>query len=85
MYFTLRARIFVDFWRPCCRAERRDRPEPRDREGFSRLSGLQFTCFLLGCNVIEGVNGALGQVFVLAPGPFSSVTTLLSELLANWE
>lgn len=47
------------------------------------LPGLQFTCFLLGCNVIEGVDGTLGQVFVVAPGLFSSVTTLLSELLGQ--
>jgi hypothetical protein len=47
------------------------------------LPGLEFTCLLLGCNVIEGVDGALGQVFVVVPGPLTSVTTLLEELLGQ--
>lgn len=33
--------------------------------------------------MIEGVDGTLGQVFVVAPGLFCSVTTLLSELLGQ--
>ena len=47
------------------------------------LPALRLTCLLLGCNVIEGVDGVLGQVFVVVPGPFSSVTTLLEELLGQ--
>jgi subtilisin family serine protease len=47
------------------------------------LHGLQFTCLLVSCNIVEGVDGTLGQVFVVAPGPLSSVTTLLQELLGQ--
>jgi subtilisin family serine protease len=47
------------------------------------LHGLQFTCLLVSCNIVEGVDGTLGQVFVVTPGPLSSLTTLLEELLGQ--
>src|SRR6266481_8798630 len=47
------------------------------------LHGLEFTCLLVNCNIVEGVDGTLGQVFLVTPGPLNSVTTLLQELLGQ--
>jgi len=47
------------------------------------LHGLQFTCLLVSCNIVNGVDGTLGQVFVVAPGPLNSVTTLLQKLVGQ--
>ena len=47
------------------------------------LHGLQLTCLLVSCNIVEGVDGTLGQVFVVVPGPLNSVTELIEELLAQ--
>lgn len=47
------------------------------------LRGLQFTCLLVNCNIVEGVDGTLGQVFLVTPGPLNSITTLLQELLGQ--
>ena len=47
------------------------------------LRGLQFTCLLVNCNIVEGIDGTLGQVFLVKPGPLNSVTTLLEELLGQ--
>lgn len=49
----------------------------RDTAG---LSGLTFTCLLLGCNVIESVGDPNGQVFVIQNvGPFNQ-TPFLAQL-----
>jgi subtilisin family serine protease len=41
---------------------------------------LQATCFLLNCRVIEGVDGTLGQVFLVAAPPLVPLTTFVQEL-----
>lgn len=41
---------------------------------------LQTTCLLLNCSVIEGVDGSLGQVFLVAAPTNVSLTTFLQEL-----
>jgi subtilisin family serine protease len=46
-------------------------------------TALQTTCFLLHCKIIEGVDGSLGQVF-LVQGPANvPLVTFLAELLAS--
>jgi subtilisin family serine protease len=46
-------------------------------------SALQLTCVLLGCNVIETVDGSLGQVFLVGVPVNVSLTTFLTELVAQ--
>ncbi len=47
------------------------------------LHGLQLTCLLVNCNIVNGVDGTLGQVFVVAPGPLNSIATLLQQLVGQ--
>lgn len=44
---------------------------------------LQTTCFLLNCSVLEGVDGSLGQVFLVAAPTNVSITTFLNELVGQ--
>ena len=44
---------------------------------------LETTCFLLNCSVIEGVDGSLGQVFLVAAPSNVSLTTFLHELTSQ--
>ena len=44
---------------------------------------LQTTCFLLHCSVIEGIDGSLGQVFLVAAPTNVSLTTFLGELVGQ--
>src|SRR5215813_8681073 len=43
-------------------------------------AALQTTCFLLHCRVIEGVDGSLGQVFLVASPPGLPLSTFLQQL-----
>ncbi len=49
----------------------------RDSQG---QAALQTTCLLLNCTVIEGVDGPLGQVFLVASPPGLPLTTFLQQL-----
>ncbi len=44
---------------------------------------LQATCFLLNCSVLEGVDGSLGQVFLVAAPTNVSLTTFLQDLVGQ--
>lgn len=44
-------------------------------------SALQTTCFLLGCNVKEGIDGATGQLFLITSPSGISLQTFLQTLL----
>jgi subtilisin family serine protease len=44
---------------------------------------LQATCFFLGCSVLEGVDGSLGQVFLVAAPPNVPLTTFLDQLVGQ--
>jgi len=44
---------------------------------------LQTTCFLLRCSIIEGIDGSLGQVFLVAAPTNISLTTFLGELVGQ--
>jgi subtilisin family serine protease len=41
---------------------------------------LQITCLLLNCSVTEGIDGSLGQVFLVAAPPNVPLTTFLQQL-----
>lgn len=41
---------------------------------------LQLTCLLLNCNVVEGLDGSLGQVFLVTAPPNVPLVTFLQEL-----
>ena len=43
-------------------------------------AALQTTCLLLHCSIIEGVDGSLGQVFLVAAPANVSLTTFLQQL-----
>ena len=47
------------------------------------LNGLQFSCLLLGCAVNEGIDGPLGQVFLITANGVVSETQFLQALLAQ--
>jgi subtilisin family serine protease len=47
------------------------------------LTGLRFTCVLLGCSVTEGIDGPLGQVFLITTNRVVSETQFLATLLAQ--
>ncbi|HWX54032.1 MAG TPA: S8 family serine peptidase [Verrucomicrobiae bacterium] len=49
----------------------------RDTQG---QNALQFTCFLLNCSVTEGLDGSLGQVFLVTVPLNVPVTAFLQEL-----
>ena len=44
---------------------------------------LQTACFFLNCSVIEGVDGSLGQVFLIAAPPNVPLTTFLQQLTSQ--
>lgn len=62
------------------RVEAQDHIIVRDSLG---QNALQATCFLLNCTVLEGVDGALGQVFLVAAPSNVSPTTFLQELVGQ--
>jgi subtilisin family serine protease len=43
-------------------------------------TALQTSCFLLNCTILEGVDGSLGQVFLVAAPPNVPLTTFLQQL-----
>ena len=47
------------------------------------LPGLQTVCAVLGCNVAEGLDGSLGQVFLVTTPDSINPTTFLAALLAQ--
>lgn len=47
------------------------------------LSGLQVTCVLLGCNVTETVDGAVGSVFVITTPPQVPAVVFLQRLVGQ--
>ena len=52
----------------------------RDTEG---LSGLNFTCSLLGCQVLQAVGDPNGQLFVIQTSGLLSAPVFLAQLLAS--
>jgi subtilisin family serine protease len=44
---------------------------------------LQTTCFLLNCHVLEGIDGSLGQVFLVAAPTNIPLTTFLTQLVGS--
>jgi subtilisin family serine protease len=46
-------------------------------------SALRLTCALLGCQVTEGIDGTLGQVFLVTVPPSVPLVTFLSELVGQ--
>src|SRR5690349_8573763 len=52
----------------------------RDTQG---LSGLNFTCFLLGCQVLEAVGDPKGQLFLIQTSGVLSAPVFLAQLLAS--
>jgi subtilisin family serine protease len=62
------------------RVEAQNRVIVRDSLG---QGALQVTCFLLNCSVLEGVDGSLGQVFLVAAPTNISLTTFLRELVGQ--
>ena len=44
---------------------------------------LQATCVLLNCSIIEGIDGSLGQVFLVAAPANVSLTTFLHQLTSH--
>src|SRR5258708_2709144 len=62
----------------CVSANAQNRVIVRDTLG---QFALQTTCLLLGCTVNEGIDGALGQVFLITPPLNISLPTFLTSLL----
>jgi subtilisin family serine protease len=58
-------------------AEAQSRVIVRDSLG---QGALQTTCLLLNCSVTEGIDGSLGQVFLVAAPPNVPLTTFLQQL-----
>jgi subtilisin family serine protease len=46
------------------------------------LNGLNLTCLLVGCNVVKGLDGTQGQLFLIKSSNGLSLTTLLQKLLS---
>jgi hypothetical protein len=44
---------------------------------------LQTTCFLLHCSILEGVDGSLGQVFLVAAPANVPLATFLAQLVGQ--
>lgn len=65
---------------PSTRAAAQSRVIVRDSLG---QAALHTTCLLLNCTIIEGVDGSLGQVFLVQGPPNVSLTTFLAELVGS--
>jgi subtilisin family serine protease len=44
---------------------------------------LRFTCLLLNCSIVEGIDGSLGQVFLITAPVNVPLTTFLTELVGQ--